>query len=169
MSTRVIGTLAIAVSVAAAAYAMNVTTDYDHTAQFGMYKTYAWTTGSPSPVSLTEQRIHAGVDQQLQAKGLVLAQDAPNLYVATHVVTQNVPEVIANGFGPWWGGGLGSATVQTAYVQGTLIVDLYDASSRKMVWRGVATDSLSGKPSKNADKIQKALAKMFERYPPSFN
>jgi hypothetical protein len=51
-------------------------------------------------------------------------------------------------------------------MQGTLIVDLYDAATRRMVWRGVATATVTDKPSKNARKITKALAKMFDRYPP---
>jgi Domain of unknown function (DUF4136) len=57
------------------------------------------------------------------------------------------------------------ATVQT-YTEGTLVVDLYDATTRKMVWRGVAQATVSDKPEKNALKIDKSLAKMFARYPP---
>ena len=57
------------------------------------------------------------------------------------------------------------ATVQT-YTEGSLIVDLYDATTRKMVWRGVATAAVSDKPEKNAAKIDKSLMKMFQRYPP---
>ena len=90
----------------------------------------------------------------------------PDLVVATHVTTKERQELIANGFGygPWWGGGLGAATVET-YVEGALIVDLYDAKTKKMVWRGVATATASDKPSKNAKKMNKALDKMFEKYP----
>ena len=88
----------------------------------------------------------------------------PNVFVATHVTTHAVPQVIADGFGPWGFGG-GMATVQT-YTEGSLIVDLYDATTRKMVWRGVATATVSSKPEKNAAKIDKSLMKMFERYPP---
>jgi hypothetical protein len=57
------------------------------------------------------------------------------------------------------------ATVQT-YTEGSLIVDLYDATTKKMVWRGVATATVSSKPEKNATKIDKSLMKMFARYPP---
>ena len=49
---------------------------------------------------------------------------------------------------------------------GTLVVDLYDAHTRQMVWRGVATDSVSDKPQKNTPRINKALQKMFAKYPP---
>jgi hypothetical protein len=43
---------------------------------------------------------------------------------------------------------------------------LYDAHTRQMVWRGVATDSVSDKPQKNTPRINKALQKMFAKYPP---
>jgi hypothetical protein len=53
------------------------------------------------------------------------------------------------------------------YLQGTLIVDLYDAKTKKMVWRGVATDTVSDQTSKNTEHIDKAIGKMFEKYPPA--
>jgi hypothetical protein len=145
-------------------HAQHVTTDSDPSAPFATFRTYAWTPGTASAVSLFEQRIHEGVNAQLQAKGMMQVDANPNLYVATHVTTRTVPQVMANGFGPWGFGG-GVATVQT-YMEGTLVVDLYDASTRKMVWRGVSTSTVSSKPQKNTVKIDKALAKMFERYPP---
>jgi len=52
------------------------------------------------------------------------------------------------------------------YAMGTLVVDLYDAHTRQMVWRGVATDSVSDKPEKDTQRITKALQKMFAKYPP---
>ena len=170
MYVKTIGAVAVATLVAAGAYAQNVNTDADPSAPFSTYRTYAWTPGSPSPVSLTEQRIHAAVEAQMSNKGFRLATDqTPDVYIATHLLTQQQPQVIANGFGPWaFGGGFGSFDVRT-FVQGTLIVDMYDAKTRKMVWRGVATDTASDKASKNTAKIDKALEKMFKRYPPSSN
>jgi len=156
--------LALAALSAGVVYAQHVTTDSDPAAPFATYKTYAWTPGTASDVSLTEQRIHNGVNAQLQGKGMTQVESNPNVFVATHVTTHTVPQVIADGFGPWGFGG-GMATVQT-YTEGSLIVDLYDASTKKMVWRGVATATVSSKPEKNAAKIDKSLMKMFERYPP---
>jgi len=47
------------------------------------------------------------------------------------------------------------------YLEGTLVVDLFDAANRKLVWRGVATDTVSDNPQKNAEHIDKAVEKMF--------
>ena len=164
MKRQLITALALAALTAGVVYAQHVTTDSDPAAPFATYKTYAWTPGTASAVSLTEQRIHDGVNAQLQGKGMTQVNSNPNVFVATHVTTHTVPQVIADGFGPWGFGG-GMATVQT-YTEGSLVVDLYDATTRKMVWRGVATATVSSKPEKNAAKIDKSLMKMFERYPP---
>ena len=37
----------------------------------------------------------------------------------------------------------------------------------QLVWRGTGTDTLSDKPEKNTAKMNKAIAKMFEQYPPT--
>jgi Domain of unknown function (DUF4136) len=164
MKRHMITALALAALTAGVVYAQHVTTDSDPAAPFATYKTYAWTPGTASAISLSEQRIHDGVNAQLQAQGMTQVDSNPNVFVATHVTTQTVPQVIAPGFG-YWGFGGGMATVQT-YTEGTLVVDLYDATTKKMVWRGVATATVSSKPEKNAAKIDKSLAKMFARYPP---
>jgi len=163
MTRQMITALALAALSAGVVYAQHVTTDSDPAAPFATYKTYAWTPGTASDVSLTEQRIHNGVNAQLQGKGMTQVESNPNVFVATHVTTHTVPQVMADGFGYWGFGGM--ATVQT-YTEGTLVVDLYDATTKKMVWRGVATATVSSKPEKNAAKIDKSLAKMFARYPP---
>ena len=149
----------------ATAFAQKVNIDSDPAAPFDSFHTYAWTVGTPSPNPLGDQRIHDGVDRQLAARGLTKRAQDPDLIVATHVLAREERELIANGFGyGWYGGGFGTVTEHT-YVQGTLVVDLYDARTKKMVWRGTATDTASDKADKNAKKVNKALAKMFERYP----
>ena len=172
MYVKTIAALALATLMAGAASAQSVNTDSDPAAPFSTYKTYAWTGGTASLISLNEQRIHAAVDSQMAARGFTLVTTGtPDVYMATHVLTHNQPQVLSNGFGPWgFGGfgGLGTIDVRTL-VQGTLVVDMYDAKTKKMVWRGVATATASDKASKNTEKIDKAIAKMFERYPPSSN
>src|SRR5215510_179318 len=164
MKRHMIIALALSALTAGVVYAQHVTTDSDPAAPFATYKTYAWTPGTASAISLTEQRIHDGVNAQLKGKGMTQVDSNSNVFVATHVTTHTVPQIIADGFGPWGFGG-GMATVQT-YTEGSLIVDLYDAATRKMVWRGVATSTVSNNPEKTPEKIDKALRKMFGRYPP---
>jgi hypothetical protein len=45
-------------------------------------------------------------------------------------------------------------------------VDVFDAKTKKMVFRGTASDDISDKPEKNSKKIDKAVEKMFKDFPP---
>ena len=60
---------------------------------------------------------------------------------------------------------LSSTTVREIPV-GTILVDLVDAGTNKLVWRGTGTDVVSDKPEKNEAKINKLIPKMFKSYPP---
>jgi len=148
------------------AYAQKVSVDSDPGAPFTGYRTYAWVEGTPAPNPLNEDRLHIEVDARLAQKGLRMNTTNPDVIVVTHVTTKERQELLVSGlgYGPWWGGGYSTANVET-YIDGTLVVDLYDAKTKKMVWRGVATATASDKPTKNISKMNKALDKMFEKYP----
>jgi hypothetical protein len=64
-------------------------------------------------------------------------------------------------------GGIGDATTTTeTYKVGTLVVDLFNTNTKKLVWRGSASDTLSNKSEKNIDNLDKGVEKMFEKFPP---
>ena len=68
------------------------------------------------------------------------------------------------GFG---GGGFGeSDTTEQDYKDGTLVVDLFDAKTKQLIWRGSAEDVLSDKAEKNEKNLEKGAAKMFKDFPP---
>ena len=52
------------------------------------------------------------------------------------------------------------------YKEGTLVVDLYDAKTKQLIWRGSAEDTLSDKAEKNEKNLDKGVAKMFKKFPP---
>jgi Domain of unknown function (DUF4136) len=57
-------------------------------------------------------------------------------------------------------------SVQTHQTR-TLIVDVYDAHRTQLVWRGTGTDTSSDKRDPHTAKMDKAVAQMFEQYPPT--
>jgi hypothetical protein len=164
-SNAIAAAIVASLLIPAAALGQKVYVDSDPTATLAACKTYAWTAGTLSPNRLTEQRIHDGVDRQLAAKGLTEVTGESDLVVATHVVTGQPRELNVTGFGGGRVGGTATAQVER-YDQGTLAVDLYDSGTRRLVWRGTASDTLSDRPERNSTKINTALTKMFRRYPP---
>lgn len=147
----------------AAAFAQKVTTDHDPKAPFASYRTYAWVQGTPAQNPLNETRIRDGVNGKMVAAGFKLVAENPDVFVATHAVPKEEKEFYATGYGPRWGG----ASAQTyTYIKGTLVVDMYDGKTKQLVWRGMATDTMSDKPEKNTEKIAKAIDKIFKQYPP---
>ena len=49
---------------------------------------------------------------------------------------------------------------------GTLVVDLFDAKTKRLVWRGNSSDTLSNNPNKNIKNLDKDVEKMFKQFPP---
>jgi hypothetical protein len=69
--------------------------------------------------------------------------------------------------------GVGSAAVPGSPLRrsntrlfGTLHVDIFDSQSKKVIWHGVCTTSLTGNPEKNEKKLEKSVADVFKRFPP---
>ena len=52
------------------------------------------------------------------------------------------------------------------YTVGTLVVDIFDAKNKQLIFRGTATDELSDQQDKNAKKLAKASDKIFKDFPP---
>jgi hypothetical protein len=97
------------------------------------------------------------VDAQLAARGLAKVTAAPDVFAATHVMSQARTHLSANGFGR----GSADAASLEPYGPGTLVVDLYDARTRQLVGSGISSDA----PAKYNVGFHQALNRMFEKYP----
>ena len=152
--------------------AQTVTYDYDRTANFRSYHTYAWTTGTRLGDELNHARVVRAIESQMAAKGFrrVEASAHPDVLVAYHASFDRNLEISAYSSG-WAGprfGGLRSGTATTQQVlTGTLVVDMIEAASQRMVWRGSATSNInpSAKPEQREKRINKAAQKIFKNYP----
>lgn len=156
------------------AFAQRVTTDYDKSADFSTYKTFTWIKEPKTNNPLVRQRIIDGVNAALIAKGLRLTTGQADLGVAAHTATKEERSLntFYDGFGGGWRwrpiGGFGSATTTVnTYEVGTLVVDIFDTRTKEAVWRGTSTKTLSDNPQKNEASLNKAVAKMFDKFPPA--
>ena len=156
------------------ACAQHVQTDFDHQANFSEYKTYSWQEIKP-PNSLWDARIKNAVDAQLSAKGWTQVNSGGDVAIVAikTTQTQRTLQTFYDGFGGGWGwrrfggGGFGeSTTTEQDYKDGTLVVDLFDAKTKRLIWRGSSEDMVSDKAEKNEKNLDKGVAKMFKKFPP---
>jgi hypothetical protein len=85
----------------------------------------------------------------------------------TQRTLQGFYDGFGGGFG--WGGFGNSGSINISeqdYQVGTLVIDMYDGKTKQLLWRGSADGTLSDKAAKNENKLDKAVAKMFQHYPP---
>jgi uncharacterized protein YdeI (BOF family) len=173
--------LAIAAALAlasTAAFAQDVKTDHDKAANFAAIKTFQAKIATSWNNEISEKRVLDEITQALTEKGWKSVDANPDALVLLHGATEKQKSLNTfysgtGGYGGYgyrgWGGmgGMGTATTTTSeYIVGTLVVDIFDAKTKGLMFRGTATDELSDKPDKNAKKLQKASDKMFKDFPP---
>jgi hypothetical protein len=166
---KLAGALLLAAAFAITATAADVRVDYDHQTNFERYHTYSWgkvQTSNP----LWQQRVQDAVDRDLQARGWQRVESDGDMMIAAVGSTQNQQEYTTyyDNMGGWRWRGIGGTATTTVenYRVGTLVVDIYDANSKQLIFRGVASDTLSDKPEHNERKLEKAVDKMFKKFPP---
>jgi hypothetical protein len=171
MRAAIFGTLCLAI-FATVASAQDVIYDFDKSANFATYKTYARIPGTELGDELNHKRIVAAVETQLKAKGLTRtdASGNPDVLVAYHASIDVDRRLTASGFGghPLGGPRSGSARVEDVFI-GTLAIDLVDAHTRTLVWRSMARKELDveAKPEKREKNLARATDKLLKNYPPS--
>ncbi len=151
----------------AIAVGQQVSVNYDHGQDFSQFHTYAVDITDPNKIanSILAQSALSDVNNALQGKGLnkVEMSANPDLIVTVSGGMQQQTYFCA------WGlrgivGGMGGITPEQN-VEGTLVVSLYSASQKALVWRGIGQGTLSNNGSKNQQEVQKAVTKMFQQNP----
>ena len=159
---------------AAKSSAQQVKTDYDRGANFGQYKTYSWAQVKTKD-ALDVDRIKSAVNAALAAKGWTQVDSDGDVSIVAIEITRNQQTLntFYDGFEGGWGwrrfggGGFGEATTTTeTYKVGTLVVDLFDAKTKQLIWRGTSSDTLSNNSDKNIKNLDKGVDKMFKHFPP---
>jgi hypothetical protein len=172
---------AIAMVVAPALIlAQKTSYDYEKSANFAAFKTYAHKAGTPVGQQLIDDRIVNAIDTQLAAKGLTKTESDPDLFVVYHMAFDKEKDIstfssgYGGGYGPYgwgWGGGWAGGTTHTQVrdiLVGTLVIDLADAKKGQLVWRGMGVKEINtqAKPEKREKNINDAVKKIFKNYPP---
>lgn len=169
-------TLLAATAMALAACAsMTVSSHIERAADFGGYQSYAW--GPPDALPTGDPRldnnaffqdyVQGAIEKQLAMKGFERADaGSPDLLVHYHAnVTQRID---ADATDRQYGYSQSAEPHMVEFEQGTLVVDIIDARTNKLVWRGWAQESVDGVID-NQDRLdrhtERGITRMFERFP----
>jgi hypothetical protein len=151
---------------------------------FAKFKTYRWARipKVEYPNQILDSQIIQAIDAQLALKGLTKTEGegADLIVVYQAAVSQQQQwnsysnDMGGWGYGRWggwggYGGGMSTTTTTSTTINiGTLNVDIYDVAAKNQIWRGSASKTLgSGKdPEKVTKNLNKAMAKLFKKYPP---
>ncbi len=160
-----------------------VSTDYSPSVGFTQYRTFALVSRPDSAShQLLDDRVRNAVEAQLGSKGLSETDPkAADLFVGYGVVDHTHKEVYTTGTGGWGWGGWGwrrrwgvawPTSLQSnieSYTDGTVVVSLVDAKTRRVIWQGQADGVIDlpvGDPAKATRRIDEAVAKILAKYPP---
>lgn len=163
-----LGCVALGLAAATVSFAQDVKTDYDHKVNFERYHTYSWANVQTQD-PLWVDRIKDAVNRELSAKGWMMVPsggDASIVAVGTTKEKQTLNTFYDTMPGWYWDGFGDSQTTTETYKVGTLVVDVFDSRTKKLLWRGSSSDALSGKPEQNVKKMDKGVMKMFDHFPP---
>jgi hypothetical protein len=177
-----IAILALLITLPASA-GIKIEVDFDRDADFDSYKTFAWKdtpkTSLRGVSPLMHSRIKNAIEDDFAKGGLqqVGLDEDPDILITYHAsVNEEVHYNTAHygydyGFGPGWGyyggyyGGMGSSmTTSHAYNRGTLVVDIWDAKTKNLIFRGAAKAIVKPSPEKSAKRIDKTIKKMGKKF-----
>ncbi|NDK56952.1 DUF4136 domain-containing protein [Pontibacter fetidus] len=167
-----------------------ISSTYNRSANFRSYQTYAWhkaelptpTMGNgPAYSPLLDQQLKQAIESELVKEGLRPDEENPDLLIAYDIALSGNQATgsdtdFAPGFGygySYWYGyryrynttALPDYKSVTQLAPGTLIIDLIDANTNDLVWRGWHPAEIDPTTSGGYD-INKAVANIMSRYPP---
>jgi hypothetical protein len=158
---------------------MSVSSHVERGLDFGRYRTYDWGPADALPTGDArldqdphfKDQVQGAIEKSLAARGLQLAASkSPDLLIHYHANISQRLDVnrLDRDRGYYAEGDAFGAVFE--YEAGTLVVDIMDARTNRLIWRGWAQNSvedLLDDPDKMAKAIDEAVTRMLNRLPPA--
>jgi hypothetical protein len=162
---------------------IKVSQDYDQAYNFSGLKTFAWKPNKNNEYGLTDnqlvdERIRKAIVKNLKSKQFLPVETGKaDFYISYHLTveqkisTSNVSGGVSVGRssrGRYGSVGMSTGSQVQAYNQGTLLVDITDIKTNKLIWRGISTQTVSehSSPEKSTELINKTVDKIMLQFPP---
>jgi len=161
------------------AFAAKIKADFDKTANFAAYKTFAWGENREPQRAGASLVLTSTINSELRNRGLELVDvDHADLIVRyqaagdtdinvsydTDPTYANVGGIPLPGATMWSSGLIGRSSARYIH-KGNLVIDIFDKQQHKLIWSTMATADLSSSPKKAIDQVMNTISEMFTRYP----
>ena len=155
----------------------SVKTDHDKSVDFSKLHHYEWR-DSPEFEKQPElkTRYAVGIDlvrsaanKALMAKGYVPVDFTPDFYVTLFLGSKGMTDVTTLDTG-WYTWGaywypMWTTVMVSHYTEGTLILDIVDANTKRLVWRAFCQDDIRD-PKQRHENVERAVKKALKKFPP---
>jgi hypothetical protein len=160
-----------------AAQAQKTSSGYDQSVDFSHFRTFMFAEGQGARNPYVKQMIVAALERELRAKGLTKVDanaDLRVVYLAASGFNLRVGSVsFGYAVNPVYSGMVPAGSQMWDVTTGTLLIDLFDNKTDRIVFRGTAQDVLQRAPSADAQtdarlvskQINKGIARIFKKYP----
>ena len=156
---------------------MNVSSHVERGLDFAQYHTYDWGPADALPTGdprldknpFFQDHVQGAVEKQLAAKGFERSTSrAPDLLIHYHASINRRIDVnrVDHKFGYCYNEDCRAGVIE--YEAGTLVLDIVDTRTNRVIWRGWAQHSVEGvldNQDRMARKINEAVRRMLERLP----
>lgn len=169
--------MALLLMIAACGPGIRVYSDHDPDFHVRNLRTFDWgqkanieTGNNPFYYNeLNDKRIKSAVLRALTVRGYEYSEVSPDLIVHYHIIVENQSIVSTEPYGyiygPYW---TRMRTNVYTYRQGSLIIDMMETKTNRLIWRGWATTDLNTiAPDRTEEIINRAVARIFGRFPSS--
>jgi len=161
---------------------VKIVTDVDKTVDFTKFKTYSflgWEKNSDKTLSeFDKKRIKDSFRTELKARGLNHVEENGDMEISLFIVvdqktsTTAYTDYYSTGYRGYrryrggWGYGYAETTYsETDYLEGTLVMDVYDGESKEQIWQGVAKSTVTENPEKRQKTIPKNIGALMHKFP----
>jgi hypothetical protein len=152
---------------------VKVTTDYDRSVNFTVYKSFSLYnfTSTLNVNQLNAERIMNSVRSEMIKKGYIEDNYNPDLMINVVSLLKDKKSISAsyNGmYGPYgfWPGGNGNATIRASdYKDGSIMVHVVDVKTNKLLWEGIGNAEMTKQPKNPDEAINNAVAKIMNEFP----
>ncbi len=164
------------------------TSDKDGSVDFTKFKTlsyYGWSEGSDKVLNRFEkERIENAFAEEFLKRGIKIIERDGDIIVSLYIVVDKKTGATAYsnhyggggpygyyggyGYGAGWGWGMGYSSTsyqEYDYLVGTLVCDVFDSSTKKLIWQGVVSGEIDDNPKSRERNIPRVIRELMKRYP----